>query len=347
MLKAKSLALLALLSTLSFSTWALEDNAALKSMYQEDQRQRSEKFVDWQQTLGQDRMRALAVRQFLKDGGIRTAEDYSNAARILNHGSGLADFRLAVALAELGQVVDPKNKELMQIYAMAWDRMMLAQSRPQWYATQYSRTGGDRPYALEPVDKMVSDAQRSSMGLSTLAEMRRKIEHLNQIEPVEWSKPAHSESTATPRVYLAKDKYTILKLIDKQPALGLFWNNLAEHGLPQPMRLNASTKNQAIVISKNKADAQAIANGERAIVDPMSSEDACVFRYEAKANAKRQLELDVSYDCLVKPGPKLIVNPTHRYLLIASELDSRLSGRNLKLVSVEELKLPEPIDATK
>ncbi|OYU32437.1 MAG: hypothetical protein CFE39_03525 [Comamonadaceae bacterium PBBC2] len=298
---------LSALLLLPTTLWAANDNAVLRSLAQADQQQRQQKNVNWNATLQHDRERGEAVRKLLKRGENRTANDYANAASILNHGAGAADFRLAAALAETALAFDPKNRELIRNRAVTWDRMLLAQNRPQWYGTQYSRPGNDKPYALDPVDDKVSDAERAELGLPTLVEMRKKIDKLNQEDPPA-SKPAPvamSAAASAATFFLAKDQNTMIALIEKQPALGLFSFKLAEAGIGQALQAQSSVKLQTFAQSRNKADALAVVKGEKPFFEPMSSNDACFFNYNATVDAKRQLVLDVSYDCSVKPGPRI------------------------------------------
>jgi hypothetical protein len=319
---------------------AAEDNVILKKLYQADQQQRMQKDIDWN-VLGQnDRERFATVKKLLKNGQISTAMDYANAARILNHGAGLQDFRLANAFAELGLALEPKNMDLMRIFAATWDRMMMAQNRAQWYATQYSKSGDDHPWELYAVDEQVTDRQRQELSLPTLVEMQEKILKMNQDAAI-ISKPILEKPTvASAEILLAKNSQTMHALIEMHPALGLFWFELSERGIRKPLNADAVVQLQAAFTSYEKQDAIAIVDGKKPLFNPASSNDACFFNYDATIDANRQLILNISFDCNVKPAPTLVINPNKHYHMIIRGLNSELQGKDLQLVSVDELKKP-------
>lgn len=316
---------------------AAEDNVTLKKMYQADQQQRIQKDIDWN-VLGQrDRERFATVKKLLKNGQIKTAMDYTNAARILNHGSGLQDFRLATALAVLGLALEPGNIDLMRTYASTWDRMMMAQNRPQWYATQYTKSGDDQPWVLYAVDEQVTDRQRRELTLPALIEMQQKIANMNQDVHTTGKNVQVNAALPPPGILLAKNFETMHALIEKHPALGLFWFELSERGIRKPLQADSVVQLQTGFTSYEKLEAIAVVNGEKPFFNPSSSNDACFFNYDAIIDATRQLILNLSFDCNVKPAPKLVINPSKHYRMIISGLNPELQGKDLQLVSVEEL----------
>jgi hypothetical protein len=97
-----------LLSTLLaaiLSTTALAgltpSNPALERLKAEDQAARSGsmKDIDWDKLSVEDAERRIKVLEFLRQGTVRSAEDYCNAAMIFQHGETIDDIRLAYALA--------------------------------------------------------------------------------------------------------------------------------------------------------------------------------------------------------------------------------------------------------
>lgn len=328
-----------LLFMLPAAVLALEDNPILHSLYQADQRERIEKEVDWNALTLRDRERFIAVRKFLADGKINTAADYLAAATILNHGADLPDFRLAVALAELGLALQPESQELKRLYAAAWDRMMVARGRLQWYATQYVKEG-NAPWKLLAVDPLVTDAQRLAMGRQSLADMQEKIAKLNQDEPVRLPAVAMAATTATFRseVFLAKKPDTMRLLLEKDAALGQFWLILSEFGLRQPLRADAPVAMKTSFVKRENKEILAIIEGEQAYTPVSNGNDACFFEYEASVDSAFRLTLNLSFDCKVKPGPKLTINPDQHYRMVLSGLGQDLKGRDLQLVELVKLQ---------
>jgi len=59
---------------------------------------------------------------------------------------------------------------------MAWDRLLLQKGKPQWYGTQYGPSKETGKVQLLPVDETaVTDEERRSLGLPTLAEARATV----------------------------------------------------------------------------------------------------------------------------------------------------------------------------
>jgi len=78
----------------------------------------------------------------LKAGQVRTGLDFSNAALIFQHGESEDDYRLAYSLAwtAYSMLEEGTPKQFAGwLSAAAWDRLMIAKGKKQWYGTQYAR----------------------------------------------------------------------------------------------------------------------------------------------------------------------------------------------------------------
>lgn len=295
---------------------ATTDNTRLRQLYKADQAERADTALKWQDVLEHDRSRAAQVKQMLATGGLpgqlKTADDFFHAAAILNHGADFDEFRLANAIAAIGLARFPQNAALMRVYATSWDRMMLAQNRPQWYATQYTQDAQSQLWQLEPVDEQVSEQIRLKLGLPSLAEMREKVASMNLVKTVP-AKGSNADANKTAKftatVFAAKDPETINLLLQKSTALAQFWWRLAESGMPVALQAHQKVSLQMGFHALTKDEFLAQMAGDKAYPKSQSSSDACFVEGHVIANADNTLTLHLGIDCQVKPAPVLSIKP--------------------------------------
>jgi hypothetical protein len=124
-----------------------------------------------------DWIRVNKVRQIVAADLLTTAQDYANAARILQHGDKATDYQKAQELSikafELGE------EDMLRHSGLAEDRYLLAIGKAQKYGTQFF-CEPERGWQLYPVDTTVTDEERAQLSIEPLAEMELKIEKLNQ-----------------------------------------------------------------------------------------------------------------------------------------------------------------------
>lgn len=137
--------------------------------------------IDWRVVGKRDAARRARVMQLLDAGQLRTAEDFSDAALIFQHGDSVQDTQLALALATVASRMDPANRDAKQLVADAWDRIMVRSGKPQWYGTQFARSKTTGKWELYPTDpNAVSEAQRTAMGIPTLEENKAHLAEINK-----------------------------------------------------------------------------------------------------------------------------------------------------------------------
>lgn len=138
--------------------------------------------IDWSVVGQRDRERLKRVRELVAAGELRTAVDFFNAALVCQHGSDLADIRLAHALATISATIDSTATSANWLSAASWDRLLMRMGKPQWYGTQFSRAKtAEARWELYAIDETaVSDEERKQLGVPTLAEARQRAEKLNQ-----------------------------------------------------------------------------------------------------------------------------------------------------------------------
>jgi hypothetical protein len=144
-------------------------NEELRELFQQDQADRRAGPPDAAMQ-ERDRARRRRLEALLAAGALRTAEDHSHAAMLLQHGETEADARRAHELA--GRAAALGSAPARWLAAAAHDRWLVRQGRPQKYGTQWQRRGPDGPWELWPVDPATTDAERAAGDVRPLAELR-------------------------------------------------------------------------------------------------------------------------------------------------------------------------------
>ena len=147
---------------------------SIKSLLEADQADRSNGAFqrEPEAVIARDSQRRDAAIAKLRAGELRTAEDYFAAAIIFQHSA--KDIGLAHALATVASTLDADNPHYRWLIAAAWDRELMQHLQPQWYGTQYQ--GSNEGMFLFPVAVgAVTDAERTAMGVPTLAEARARV----------------------------------------------------------------------------------------------------------------------------------------------------------------------------
>lgn len=156
-------------------------NAELAKITQEDQADRAvddiEK-IDWKAVSERDAKRRARVYEIIKAGQLKHADDYFNAALVLQHGDRPDDYDMANKLATKSAELDPNKGEARWLAAAAKDRYLWAIGKPQIYGTQFKKTGDK--WTIDPIDeKAVTDDERQRQGVPTLAETRKRLDQMN------------------------------------------------------------------------------------------------------------------------------------------------------------------------
>lgn len=156
------------------ATVADTPQATIKSLLEADQADRTSGALqrEPEAVIARDRQRRDAAIAKLRAGELRTAEDYFAAAMIFQHSA--QDIRLAYALATIASTLEPDNARYRWLIAAAWDRELMQRLQPQWYGTQY-QSSDDGMFLFPVADGAVTDAERTAMGVPTLAEARSNV----------------------------------------------------------------------------------------------------------------------------------------------------------------------------
>lgn len=160
---------------------AAQDHPRLADMHRADQTARATQPIDWDVVATRDAAHRAEVRDLLRSGQVRTANDHYHAAMVMQHGSESADYQLAFALARLAMEMDPSSKRSRWLTAAAWDRILMSKGVPQWYGTQFHSPGPGQPMALYEVNEAaVSDEERAAMHVPTLEASKEMVRQINR-----------------------------------------------------------------------------------------------------------------------------------------------------------------------
>ncbi|MDG3583355.1 MULTISPECIES: tetratricopeptide repeat protein [Galbibacter] len=155
-----------------------QNNIQLQQMADADQKARMNTFAagDWKALIEQDSIRRTKVYKLLKDGKVKTAQDYLNAGIIFQHGNDTIASKMAVTCFDKAINMDPSLNRWW--YAAAVDRDLMRRGAPQIYGTQYVQTddgNGNTIMAQYKTDTTkVTDEERQYYYVPTLAEQREK-----------------------------------------------------------------------------------------------------------------------------------------------------------------------------
>jgi hypothetical protein len=151
----------------------LKPNDHIRKLVEEDQKVRQS---DWSKlTSAQleaiskaDDERRGQLKSMLKGIKLMTAQDYQDAALVMQHGAWFNDYALAHELALCATILDPKIGR--QMVALSYDRMLESGGYQQRVGTQYHENG------LAPVDSVgFNDTMRKALGRKPLSEVPKKF----------------------------------------------------------------------------------------------------------------------------------------------------------------------------
>lgn len=142
-------------------------NAEMKTIYDEDQRVRTEKDIDWSVVSKSDAERRTQTRKLLGGGALHTGKDYEEAAFVFQHGDSPQNYLLAHTLAMVA--VTKGDATAIWIAAATLDRYLENIKQKQIFGTQYS-TDAQKHWTQEPYDRdLISDALRAQLAVPSQA----------------------------------------------------------------------------------------------------------------------------------------------------------------------------------
>ncbi|MFV9507551.1 MAG: hypothetical protein AB4911_23625 [Oscillochloridaceae bacterium umkhey_bin13] len=118
------------------------------------------------------RRRCQRVLALQTDGAIIDGRDYFHAAWVMLCGESQSHFALARRFAR--EATSQGEARAWTLQAMAWDRWLMANGKPQRFGTQIIKQNGRT--SLGPVDPSVSDEERAFYAVPPLYVQRQLVE---------------------------------------------------------------------------------------------------------------------------------------------------------------------------
>lgn len=118
-----------------------------------------------------DKARQRRIKQLLGQGAPKTAEDFANAALVLQHGEVFDDYALAHELCVASMILG--NAKAAWLSGASYDRMLVNGGHPQRFATQYNL--GASGYELTWFDPAkINDSMRRAVVRVTLEQAKNR-----------------------------------------------------------------------------------------------------------------------------------------------------------------------------
>jgi hypothetical protein len=182
--------LLALAPALAMAAPA-QDASGIAALFQADQAERAgmatqtsrEDMKAYAADLARhDTERRAQVLSLLRSGQLHTADDYYQAAMIMQHGQSSQDYDLAHALATLAKTLATDDSRARWLAAATADRWLLSRQPQQWYGTQpvCHVSQGQTRCELNVLEAAVSDQERQAAGIAPLDALREQARQREQ-----------------------------------------------------------------------------------------------------------------------------------------------------------------------
>jgi len=160
-------------------------SAELQKLYQDDQADRSFETPptpdQWKEIVARDKARRERVMDLIRSGALESADDYFNAAMVLQHAEGPDDVLVAHILATVAGFKGHEGGRWLS--AAALDRFLHRVERPQMLGTQFVREGMDQPWTQGKYDPWLPDSIRNEYGVRPLEMQKARVEKMNEVPP--------------------------------------------------------------------------------------------------------------------------------------------------------------------
>src|SRR4051794_19864201 len=156
-----------------------QSNPEMARIFEEDQKDRAN-FANFGATekralLKRDTPRRRRVGELLREGALKTGEDYERASFIFQHGDKLSDFVMAHVLAMTASAVEPFRATW--ISAATFDRLLLRAGKQQVFGTGLD---DKHPFAAQ----FLPDAVREANCVPSLAVRAQQIREMKNMRIV-------------------------------------------------------------------------------------------------------------------------------------------------------------------
>lgn len=150
------------------------DNAVMQKTVDADQKDREGDWMkhteaEFMAIMKKDKERLAFTKKAVEKGSLRTAQDFFNAALVMQHGQVARDFALAHELC-LCSIGLGNKKDARWLSAASYDRMLRHCGQRQRFATQYDAEG------LQKLDESgTNDTMRKALHCPTLDEAKKRV----------------------------------------------------------------------------------------------------------------------------------------------------------------------------
>ncbi len=150
------------------------DSTEVQQIVDADQAVRSGNWLKMSQEqimsmIREDRKRLARIKEIVAAGDLATANDFANAALVLQHGSVARDFAMAHELCLCAMALHDKGSATW-LAAASYDRMLHACGHRQRFATQYDNEG------LQKVDtRAINDTMRKALHCPDLETAKKRV----------------------------------------------------------------------------------------------------------------------------------------------------------------------------
>ncbi|HET9406278.1 MAG TPA: conjugal transfer protein TraD [Candidatus Sulfotelmatobacter sp.] len=150
--------------------------------------------------IAEDKQRRERTRQIIDAGGLKTGEDYHDAAFIFQHGDTAEDYLLAHILASTAIIKGDQGSRW--IAAATLDRYLQFIKQKQVFGTQYLKMDGN-PFTQEPFDaKLLTDNLRQAFCIKPRSDLEKGVDNLNHGGAPETSNLCSTETDDSRQIHI-------------------------------------------------------------------------------------------------------------------------------------------------
>jgi len=136
---------------------------------------------EWEQMAVRDLERRKRAKEIYYSGGLISAQDYFDAALILQHSDTPDDYLLAHVLCVVA--ITKGNTDAKWLSAATLDRYLQSVKQKQIFGTQYDSQGKNL-YTNEPYNSaLLTDAIRTYLDVPTIEQQKKDLESYNKSQP--------------------------------------------------------------------------------------------------------------------------------------------------------------------
>lgn len=160
-------------------------NQILKKLYEEDQKDRDEKIIDWnnpkevEEVGKRDKERRKIIKTLLFSSKVKDRSDYYHVAMIFQHGDSPSDYKNAHQLAK--KAMEMGEEKAKWLFAATLDRWLLSMEKSQKFGTQFKENEKGEWDFAGSVDKLITDNERKKYNVPPLSQAVKLFKKRNNL----------------------------------------------------------------------------------------------------------------------------------------------------------------------